>query len=165
MTANKNFDNYIWYACYGSNINRARFMRYINNCSDTTPPVGDRPFELPYSIYFAASSVRWENKAVAFLDDTKAGYALGRIYKITREQYEEVKLQEGAKYTRKVDLGEVEGLPVYTFTDVAVRSDRGEPSEAYFRTILEGLQETYPERDEEDLRAYLQGRVTSTDQY
>ena len=37
--------NYVWYACYGSNINRERFMRYINWCSDTTPPMEDRPWE------------------------------------------------------------------------------------------------------------------------
>ena len=159
MTNEISNKEYVWYACYGSNINRARFMRYIDGCSDTTPPVEDRPFELPYSIYFAASSVRWENKAVAFLDDSRTGHALGRIYKISREQYDEVKLQEGVKYTKQVELGEVDGLPVYTFTDVEVRSDRGEPSEAYFCTILEGLVEVYPERDEKELRAYLMGGI------
>lgn len=150
---------YVWYACYGSNINSRRFMRYIVNCSDTTPPVADMQFQLPYSIYFAASSTLWEDKAVAFLDDGKAGNALGRIYKITRAQYEEVKLQEGTKYTKMVDLGEVEGLPVYTFTDVELRSDFGEPSTAYFDTILEGLVETYPEMDKDELRKYLLSRI------
>lgn len=36
--------NYVWYACYGSNISKMRFMDYINRCRDTTPPVEDRPY-------------------------------------------------------------------------------------------------------------------------
>ena len=77
--------SYVWYACYGSNINRERFMRYINRCSDTTPPVEDRPYEFKHPVFFAGHSSIWENKGTAFLDVWSEGDALGRIYKITEE--------------------------------------------------------------------------------
>lgn len=148
-------NQHIWYACYGSNINKARFMRYIDACSDTTPPIEDRHFIFPHDVYFADKSVTWDNKAVAFLDDTMSGRALGRIYKITREQYEEVKLQEGRKYTKFVDLGTVEGIPVYTFTCPQQYDEHAMPSEAYVSTILAGLEEVYPEKDILELKSYL----------
>ncbi len=134
---------YVWYACYGSNINLARFMKYINNCTDKTPPVEDRPYKFNHNIYFAKSSERWENCGVAFLDDTCEGEALGRIYKITRKQYEEVIQQEGPKYTKKIYLGETDNLPMYTFTDTQKNEPLRTPSANYFSTILSGLQEAY----------------------
>lgn len=147
--------DYVWYACYGSNINKTRFMRYIVNCSDTTPPVEDRAFTLPYNVYFADKSAIWDDKAVAFIDDTKPGHALGRIYKITREQYEDVKMQEGSKYTKGVELGEHDGLSVYTFTCQQQYEQYDQPAESYVNTILHGLEETYPEKTTEELKAYL----------
>lgn len=67
--------DYVWYACYGSNISSARFMRYINSCTDKTPPVEARAYEFPHNIYFAAESKTWKGKAVAFLDDSEKGFA------------------------------------------------------------------------------------------
>lgn len=134
---------YVWYACYGSNINKSRFMEYINDCSDQTPPVEDRPYRFNHNIYFAKSSKRWHNGGVAFLDDSCDGCAYGRIYKITREQYEEIKRQEGCNYTKKIDLGEIEGIPVYSFTDTQKNEPTQTPSDEYFATILNGLKDCY----------------------
>ena len=147
--------DYVWYACYGSNINKTRFMRYINNCEDTTEPTEAKPFTFPYDMYFAASSQIWEGKGVAFVDDTKPGMAYGKIYKITREQFDTVKKAEGSKYTKLLELGEVDGLPVYSFTCEVQYEERVEPSEAYFNTILAGLVEVYGEISEEELSEYL----------
>lgn len=147
---------YVWYACYGSNINRVRFLEYINGCTEKTPPVEDRPYIFNYNIYFAKSSKRWDNGGVAFLDDTCEGEALGRIYKITRKQYEEVKQQEGPKYKKKIYLGETDGLPMYTFTDTQKNEPLRTPSADYFSTILSGLQEVYNEiYSEEAMTVYL----------
>lgn len=141
--ANKSESEYVWYACYGSNINKTRFMRYINNCTDTTPPVEDRPFVFNSNIYFAKSSGQWDNGGIAFLDETCEGSSYGRVYKITREQYEEVKVQEGRNYTKKLELGEIEGIPVYSFTDTQKNEPIRTPSDNYFKTILDGLKECY----------------------
>ena len=134
---------HVWYACYGSNLCKARFMKYINNCSDKTPPSEDRPFVFDHPIYFAKSAAHWQNGGKAFLDDSDNGMAYGRIYKITREQYEEIKLQEGSDYTKKLSFGEIDGFPVYSFTDYQLDVPTRTPSKEYFSVILNGLRECY----------------------
>ena len=162
----KNESNYVWYACYGSNVNKNRFMAYIRNCSDSTPPVDDRPFVFEHSIYFAKSASCWQNGGKAFLDDTVSGSAYGRIYKITREQYEEVKRHEGTDYTKKICLGEIDGHPVYSFTDTQKNSPSKTPSGEYFTTIAEGLKECYHGiLSEKEIMDYLTGAILSEDAY
>ena len=147
---------YLWYACYGSNINRERFMRYINNCTDRTEPVEDRPYEFAHPVFFAGTSSIWEGKGKAFLDDTADGHAFGRIFKITDEQYREVKVYEGRDYTKKVELGMLEGIPVVTFTcRQKPEPERAVPSAEYLEVILSGLRETYPDIRESALAADL----------
>ena len=145
---------YVWYACYGSNINRERFMRYINNCTDRTEPVEDRPYEFAHPVFFAGISSIWEGKGKAFLDDTAAGHAFGRIYRITEEQYREVKMYEGRDYTKKVELGMLEDIPVVTFTCLD-KPERSAPSVKYLEVIIAGLREIYPDIRESALAAEL----------
>ena len=146
---------YVWYACYGSNINRTRFLRYIDMCGDKSEPLEARRFIFPYDMYFAAESVIWDGKGVCFVDDTKSGMAYGKIYKITREQFDTVKTAEGSKYTKLLELGEVDGLPVYSFTCEEQYEERVEPSDAYFNTILAGLVDLYEEMSEGEMSEYL----------
>ena len=136
-------NKYVWYACYGSNISKRRFMRYINKCEDQTEPVESRPYEFNHNIFFAKSSSIWENGAVAFLDADHKGRAYGRIYKITLEQFIEVQAMEGEKYQRKLEFDAVDDLPVYSFTDIEPKGVTGIPSKAYFDEILLGLNECY----------------------
>lgn len=139
---------YVWYACYGSNINRARFMRYINICADKTPPVEDRPYEFEHPVFFAGQSGLWEGKGIAFLDAEVSGHAYGKIYKITEEQYQTVSEWEGPNYARKLEFGLLEGIPVVSFTcQKGFEPDRNAPSLKYLDTILNGMRETYPESD------------------
>ena len=148
--------DYIWYACYGSNINKSRFMNYIDRCRDTTPPVEDRPFEFDHPVFFAGKSKIWGGKGKAFLDVEKDGHAFGRTYMITRDQYAEVKEMEGSDYRRKVDLGELDGIPVVTFThDKRPNPERSVPSPEYLDIILDGLKETYAEYRESALAEEL----------
>ena len=67
-------------------------------------------------MFFAGTSLTWDGKGKAFLDDNAQGHAFGRIYKITDEQYREIKANEGSDYTKKVELGSLEDIPVVTFT-------------------------------------------------
>lgn len=131
-------------------------MRYINRCTDETPPEESRAFHIPYNIYFAKYTSKWEG-AKAFLDISKPGFAYGRIYKITKEQYEEVKRMEGPDYRQKVDLGYVDDIPVYSFTDTKTNYDNNNPSDKYCNIILDGLIETYGNvLNEETLRKYIE---------
>ena len=135
--------DYVWYACYGSNISRDRFMRYISRCRDRRPPAEDRPYAFAHPVFFAGESSNWDHKGKAFLDSERQGHALGRIYRITREQYEDVSRQEGKDYRHKLLLGSLEGLEVVSFT-CSAKPERAIPSIRYLNTILEGLKETYP---------------------
>ena len=149
---------YIWYACYGSNISKRRFMRYIDRCTDKTPPAEDRPFEFPHSIYFAKSSAIWNNGAIAFLDDLTPGHSYGRIYKITNEQFQQVQKMEGSMYTKCLQFPAIDGLPVYSFTDIESKAEveTGIPSKEYFDEILLGLKECYAGMySDEKLEEYL----------
>ena len=158
--------NYVWYACYGSNINRTRFMRYIDMCSRSTPPREDRRFLFPYDMYFAKSTMLWDNGSKAFLDDTAEGWTYGRIYKISMLQFREICRMEGSDYTKQLYLGDLEGYPIYSFTDTQRNPVTKAPSAAYYRTILEGLRECYGEQMEtKKLNEYLIGRVFSGDEF
>ncbi len=98
----------VWYASYGSNLNRARFMAYIEGGSppgtgvvykgsrDTSPPLDDVSLELPQSLYFAGWSERpWGGTAAAFITlEGKQPPALARAYLIARQQFADVVAQE-----------------------------------------------------------------------
>ena len=149
---------FVWYAAYGSNISRERFMRYIEHCADKSEPAEDRSFEFFHDILFADKAKNWGNQGKAYLDDRKEGRALGRIYKIRRSQFAEIQRMEGPDYTKKLHLGWEDGISVYTFTNAGIPDELNSPSAAYVDVILKGLMETYPERSELALRVYLYSR-------
>jgi hypothetical protein len=108
----------VWYVSYGSNLNRARFITYIEGgsipgnkvvyegCADPTPPVDDVPLEVPQSLYFAGWSDRaWGGTAAGFLTlDAQGPPALARAYLITAVQFQEVVRQENANVASADDV-------------------------------------------------------------
>ena len=90
MSMNKKNQNYVWYACYGSNLYKKRFMEYIKKCPDPSSPKGDKKILVPYPLYFAKESSRWGG-GVAFigLRKNRKNPSLGRMYLITEEQFED----------------------------------------------------------------------------
>jgi len=129
---------YVWYSGYGSNLSKQRFLCYImggkptygkkcnKGCDDKALPIEDKPCKIPYGLYFALPDKEektdmWGRGGVAFLDPTKEccrnNWALGRMWKIRKGQYEEVKCQEGRnQYNCEIRLGEEDGVPIYTIT-------------------------------------------------
>lgn len=158
----KSFNTYVWYAAYGSNINKSRFMRYINRCKDKTEPLDYKAYTIHHDIYFASESRIWEHKGVAFLDCSKSGMALGRIYKIKKTQFDEIFEMEVSKYNEIVKLGELDGTSVLTFTSSCVRKDKLYPSHKYIDVIKYGLKETYPNKSNFVLDVYLLSKVLET---
>ena len=97
-------NQYVWYACYGSNINYERFMYYINGdvnekystskgCSDKSLPLEERQYIFKHPIYFAGDSKRWGG-GMAFLDYEHDGKCYGKIYKLKMSQFKDVLEQE-----------------------------------------------------------------------
>jgi hypothetical protein len=119
MTA-EGHDDLIWYASYGSNVNRARFLCYLQGgtpsgtslpqrgARDRSVPLDDAPCTFRSAIRFAGYSARWEG-APALLEHRSASPgALGRRYLITKEQFADVVAQEnGAEGPLAIPFDEV----------------------------------------------------------
>jgi hypothetical protein len=164
----------VWYAGYGSNLSRQRFLCYISGgtprfgnkrhpgCSDATPPRESRILEVTHRLYFAlpegaAHTKNWGVGGVAFLDETTAEdtRTICRMWRIKRAQYEEVRRQEGlAWYDTSVDLGQADGIPIVAVSHAGRLDNILAPSIAYLKTMALGLKETAGLGDDE-IAAYF----------
>ena len=108
----------VWYVSYGSNLNRARFLAYLQGgrvagndvvylgCADTSPPVDDVALELPHALYFAGWSARvWGGTSAAFTTlAAQSASTLARAYLITQAQFLEVVRQENGNRAQVDDF-------------------------------------------------------------
>lgn len=162
-------NDYIWYACYGSNLSSERFACYIESgicrengkfypgCRDKSRWTDDRFVTLPGRMYFGRRSEAWGG-GVAFYEEDEESHVRMRLYRITREQFDDVVEQEGSAkdwYGHMVCLGSGEnGEPIFTFTS-NVHHAFNAPSPAYYGLIRRALiEEGGYEPDEID--AYLE---------
>lgn len=98
--------NHVWYASYGSNLLRARFMCYIEG---GTPPgattrnpgcrlkrayAAERPIQIPHRLYFAGHTRSWGGAPAFITRQPGTPPTLGRMYLITEEQFNDVVCQE-----------------------------------------------------------------------
>jgi len=161
---------YIWYASYGSNLLKERFMHYIkggvcrfngsyyDGCTDKSEPIDIRPCLIKHDLYFGNESSKWGYGGVAFLDSNRNEKAatLGRMYLITEEQFEEIHEQEGPGWYDKVlNLGMEDGFPIKTFTHSTL-FPKNKPSSEYVDVIKKGLNETYPAMSDGEITAYME---------
>lgn len=154
-SAGEQSGKYVWYACYGSNINKERFMTYISGCRDNMPPKAEKPYIIKHPVYFAKESGKWDGKGVAFLDTSKKGVCYGKIYLITVEQLRSIQQQEGGWYNGISVLGTEEGIPVKTITHEPRFEEDKKPGMRYIGVIVKGIQDTYPDMSEAEIDAYL----------
>jgi hypothetical protein len=153
---------YVWYAGYGSNLSRERFLCYIRGgkprfgrkihagARSTGLPAEDRSLAIKHRLYFAlpepsTATENWGPGGVAFIDPEpdEEATTVCRLWRITREQYEDLKSQEGRVwYAAEVELAEVDGISVMTVTHKQRLRNELPPSAAYLKTIAVGLQET-----------------------
>ncbi len=95
----------VWYAAYGSNLARDRFLTYlVGGCPpgatrtypgarDPSPPRDDVPFAMAGGLFFAWESPTWGG-GVAFFDARGSGEVLARAYRLTEDQFADVAAQE-----------------------------------------------------------------------
>lgn len=172
--------SYVWYVGYGSNLCEERFLCYIRGrrfkwggskaarCTDQSLPKENKSLWIPYRLYFAKESSSWENKGVAFISPNKESnennWTLGRMWKITKEQYEHVRNQEGRSwYNHEISLGEGDGLPILTIINATILTPYKRPSKGYLKTIALGLKET-DNWSNEKIFQYLKGKDGVNDQ-
>ncbi len=141
----------IWYAGYGSNLLKSRFLCYIGGgqpegakkrypgCSDKTEPRADKQIIIPYGLYFSKSSSIWEDKGVGFIKTQRNEHAgtLGRMYLITREQFVQVVRQENAlePSDKSVEID---------FETTITNGSSTIPANWYSRIVYMGEAEAYP---------------------
>jgi hypothetical protein len=143
--------DHVWYASYGSNLLRKRFMAYIQGgtapgasigqvgCTDQTPPKRDRGILILHELFFAEAIPQWEDLGVAFLREEKevAAKTLGRMYLISRDQFREVVLQENGHRRMEADVG--------LDLEKTIREGRSElPGELYGTVLHLGEEEGKP---------------------
>ena len=104
----KNSKEYLWYASYGSNISKERFLCYIKGgkptgsqkeykgCTDKSMPSEDEEIYIKSELYFAKKSRTWNGGGVGFIKINLEENAktLGRMYLISKQQFIEVVKQE-----------------------------------------------------------------------
>ena len=135
---------YVWYVCYGSNLCYERFMRYINKCTDKTPPRDERTLTIPYEMYFAQESSQWNDGGVCFIklnkDPSVKTYA--KAYLITREQYNQIHKAEGLTMewygNDDIELPDIDGIPCKTFTS-GFEQEYNKPDPEYIGYVMAGL--------------------------
>lgn len=145
----------VWYAAYGSNLSRERFMRYLDGgrpegstfteagAPDPTPPRDSRAVVLRHRLVFAGWSDRWQG-ATAHLTvgHDPSARTLARLYLVSRDQLESVCAQEGAAYELLECHEPVDGYGVFAAT-VADPGPPGTPSDEYVNTVVLGLAESW----------------------
>jgi hypothetical protein len=157
---------YVWYVGYGSNLLKERFICYImggrfrlggkplEGCRDKSPPIGADTILVPHEMYFTGKSHWWKGGGTALLDSTpthqESEFARGRIWKITREQYQEIWAQEGrGMHDFELHLGHhKDGCEIVTFTSTE-KLGSSRPSADYVQTIALGLKETFAMNSEQ----------------
>lgn len=96
---------HVWYASYGSNLARERFLCYLQGgrpegaartypgARDRTEPLDDVPFTMPGQIFFGWNSPTWGG-GIAFYHADVEGTALARAYLVTEQQFADIAAQE-----------------------------------------------------------------------
>lgn len=162
---------YVWYACYGSNINFKRFMYYINGdenekystnkgCTDKSLPIEERKYIFNRPIYFAGKSKRWGG-GMAFLDYEHAGKSYGKIYKLKLSQFKEILQQEQSNrlYDAILLIDYIDKIPVLTFTAKYKLKNLANPSDKYIKVIEDGLIDLYDNLDKKEIEEYLKSSI------
>lgn len=122
---------YIWYASYGSNLSRDRFLCYIKGgkpegsskvelgCRDRSLPIDESTYIMNFPLYFAKESERWQKQGVAFigLKKDESYHTYSRKYLITVEQFFDIVKQENNGTVLDIDITEVIKNGVKTYRD------------------------------------------------
>lgn len=180
--SNINMDRFL---CYIRGGTPKGSDKNYSGAKDKTLPQSNMEITIPAEIYFANSSSTWQNGGVAFLKNLPSNSAktLGRIYLITKEQFVDVLRQETNRdempldfdralvenyvfierswYGRILFLGEQDGHPIFTFTNKRNLLPN-KPSQAYLKTIIEGLKDLYNLSNDEIVSYFLEKPGIST---
>lgn len=150
----------LWYATYGSKINRDHFLEYIRGgrsaftgqtlagCRNRQDPIRDYALVINHELYFAKNANHWGG-AMAFVRSEEARVqTLGRAYLITAEQFMDIACQQNGRRP-----GDKEFLLNYTYAEGVKESyfNRSDPKvplgqgkQWYGKILRIGERESWP---------------------
>lgn len=130
----------VWYAAYGSNLSRERFLVYLTGgriaggdrdypgATDATPPRADVALDLPGRLYFGGLSRVWGG-GLAVYDPTSPGPTAARAWLITREQFVDIAAQEMHRAPDAAD-------PLHSTLRAGFDGDRHTAGSGRYETVL-----------------------------
>lgn len=144
-------ESLVWYASYGSNLLRERFMKYIKGgiapgatfshvgCTDKSPPLKDSQIILNHQLYFSQKIEGWENLGVGFVEHKAKpeNRTFARMYLITQEQLEQIIWQENS-------ISKFDNLPKIDFEKVIEKGMLKIAKYLYGGILFLGRKETHP---------------------
>ena len=150
---------------------------------DSTPPRHAEHCTIQGGLYFAGVSRTWGGRGAAFFDPNVDGEVWAKRYLVTAQQFGDVLAQETGRtdapidlaalrsdgehvlgtnrYDRVLHLGDLDDVPLVTFTSPTARADLNPPSIAYRSTIAGGLHDR-PNTSTQDIGRYLDGWPPTT---
>lgn len=134
-----------WYAAYGSNTDEERFRRYLAQCVPPAEPLDTRAHVIDLPLYFAGTRTSWGDGGVAFVGPERDAEpaTLARLWLLPRGDVEAIKALEGRWYDAWMDCGNVDGIPVVTFTAAVRRGPTSPPPPRYVEVVARGLRHTH----------------------
>ncbi len=132
VESGENTESTLWYAVYGSNLQRDRFMCYLRGgiapnaspdapvlpkCKGGTEIRDEKRFRLGFKLYFAYKNSRtWGEGGVAFVGIEPIGLTLGRAYLLTLPQLICVAQEEnGGSHSVNITNKMLSGSPGTTY--------------------------------------------------
>lgn len=107
----------LWYAAYGSSVNRDRFLEYIKGgtsnfngqvypgCRNKQEPIRDYAMMIPRELYFAKNSDPWGGAVAFVLPEESKSQTLGRAYLISADQFVDIVCQENGRRPGDQEIG------------------------------------------------------------
>ncbi|MFW5738116.1 MAG: hypothetical protein ACOCYX_04330, partial [Spirochaetota bacterium] len=152
--------NMLWYAAYGSNVNRDRFMEYIKGgrsrfngvtypgCRNKQDPIRDYALGMNRELYFARFADPWGGSVAFVRPEQSKSQTIGRAYLITEEQFLDVACQENGRRPGdrdlKLDYAYAEQNAESYFTPGSPGKASAAANLWYGRILLLGTRESWP---------------------
>ncbi len=152
--------NMLWYAAFGSNVNRDRFLEYIRGgtsrfngaplpgCRNAQDPIRDYALAINRELYFARFSERWGGGVAFVRPEPSRSQTLGRAYLITEEQFVDIACQENGRRPgdreMKLDYAYSEQNRESYFTPGAPSRPSAVGTLPYGRILLLATRESWP---------------------
>lgn len=162
------YNELIYYVSYGSNMLEERFLCYLQGgkcrfnginykgCDNKSIYLSSKSIVIPCKMYYSKFSTSWRG-SVSFLSE-KAGKTYAKAYLITKEQFEQIKKQEGLWYSHELELESIDGFEARTFTsDIELEHKNFNEVNDKYKTVLKmGLKESFNDLSDKEIKKYLE---------